>query len=55
MGHTVASVKVYNPREESLEDELELLVDTGLTYSWIRRERLAKIGVKSIGRGGLEA
>ncbi|MEM2487622.1 MAG: hypothetical protein QXR44_03415 [Thermoproteota archaeon] len=43
MSHTVAKAKAYNPRDESLSLELELLVDTGLTYTWIKREKLAEI------------
>jgi len=50
LGHAIAKVKVYNPKDESLNVELELLVDTGSTYTWIKRERLMKVGVKSMGR-----
>ena len=28
--------------------EVELLVDTGSTYTWIKRERLEKLGVRLI-------
>jgi len=55
MGYTVASIKLYNPKDESLKEELELLVDAGSTYSWIKRERLAKIRVKSMGRRGFRS
>ncbi|MGB9760353.1 MAG: hypothetical protein ACPLZG_11045 [Thermoproteota archaeon] len=55
MGYTSAKVKVYNPRDESLKEDLELLVDTGSTYTWIRHERLAKIGIKSMGRRGFRS
>lgn len=46
MGHTSAKVKVNNPRDESKQLDLELLVDTGSTYTWIRRSRLIGLGLK---------
>jgi hypothetical protein len=33
MGYVRARVKLCNPRDESICDELELLVDTGSTYT----------------------
>jgi len=50
MGYVRARVKLCNPRDESMCDELELLVNTGSTYTWIKREKLAKLGVKGTGR-----
>jgi len=50
MGHTTARVKLYNPRDPSRCLELELLVDTGSTYTWVKRDRLKKLGIKSMGR-----
>jgi clan AA aspartic protease len=47
MGHVLARVRICNPRN-GLSEELELLVDTGSTYTWIRRERLARLGIKSM-------
>ena len=55
MGYTVARVKAYNPKDESLSLELELLVDTGSTYTWIRRDRLEKIRIKEMGRRGFRS
>ena len=55
MGHTLARVKVYNPKDESLRLELELLVDTGSTYTWIRRERLTELKVERMGRRGFRS
>jgi len=52
MGHILARVKVYNPKDESLRLELELLVDTGSTYTWIRRGRLTELKVERMGRRG---
>jgi len=45
-----ARVRLCNPRDESMCDELELPVDTGSTYTWIKREKLARLGVKGTGR-----
>jgi predicted aspartyl protease len=50
MEYVKARVKLCNPRDESMCDELELLVDTSSTYTWIKRGKLAKLGVKSTGR-----
>lgn len=47
MGHTVAKVKLYNPHDVSKCLDLELLVDTGSTYSWVKRERLEHLNIKS--------
>ncbi|KUO92539.1 MAG: hypothetical protein AT713_05070 [Caldivirga sp. JCHS_4] len=49
MGHTVAAVRVCNPWDGSRCFEVELIVDTWSTYTWIRRERLEAIGVKPSG------
>ena len=45
MGHTEVKVKIYSP-DLSKSEEVELLVDTGSTYSWIPKDRLAKLGIK---------
>ncbi len=50
MGHTIAKVKVINPRDETKAMELELLMDTGSTYTWIWRKRLEDLGIKPIRR-----
>jgi len=46
MGHTTAAVKICSPQDGTKCVETELIVDTGITYTWIRRERLEAIGVK---------
>jgi len=46
MGHTVARIKLYSPHDLSKSIDIELLVDTGSTYTWIKREKLEKIGIK---------
>lgn len=50
MGHTTGRVKLYNPRDPSRYLELELPVDTGSTYTWVKRSRLKELGVESMGR-----
>jgi len=50
MGHTTAKVRLYNPHEPKKYLDLELLVDTGNTYTWIKRERLEKLGIKPMSR-----
>jgi len=50
MGHTVAKVKLLNPHDLSKRVELELLVNTGSTYTWIGRGRLEELGVKPMAR-----
>ena len=50
VGHTIARVKLCNPHEPERCLELELLVDTGSTYTWVRRERLQELGIDPTGR-----
>jgi len=42
MGHTAARIKLYSPHDLSKSIGIELLVDTGSTYTWIKREKLEK-------------
>ena len=46
MGHIVARVKLYNPYDRSKSLDLELLVDTGSTYTWIKREKLEELDIR---------
>lgn len=46
MGHTNAKATVRNPHDKSRFLDLELLVDTGSTYTWISRGRLEKLDVQ---------
>jgi predicted aspartyl protease len=55
MGHTIARVKIYNPKDESLKLELELLVDTVSTYTWIGHEKLTKLRIERMGRRGFKS
>jgi len=41
---------VWNPASPSRVEELELLVDTGASYSWFSRARLEPLGIRSTGR-----
>lgn len=50
MGHVNARVRIYSPRDLTKSMELELLVDTGSTYTLIRRDKLEKLGVKPMER-----
>jgi len=50
VGHTIARVKVSNPREPAKSVELELIVDTGSTYTWVKRGTLESLGLKPKGR-----
>ena len=50
LGHTVAKVRLYNPHDLSRCLDLELLVDTGSTYTWIKRGRLERLGIRPMGR-----
>ena len=50
MGHVVAKVRLRNPHDLSRFVDLELLVDTGSTYTWVRRERLEELGIKPMDR-----
>ena len=49
MGHTTALVRVCNPQDRARCLDLELIVDMGSMYTWIRRERLESIGVRPSG------
>ena len=50
MGHTIAKVRLYNPHDLSKYLDLELLVDTGSTYTWVKRSRLVRLGIRPMGR-----
>ena len=44
LGHTSVKIKLYGP-DLSKPEEIELLVDTGSTYSWIPRGILEKLNI----------
>jgi predicted aspartyl protease len=45
-----SKLAVWNPASPSRVEELELLVDTGASYSWFMRERLEALGIRPTGR-----
>ena len=47
MGHTFAKVTLYD-REKKNQKEVDLLVDTGSTYSWTKKSTLEELGIKPI-------
>ena len=50
MSYTLAKARVYNPHELSKFMELKLFVDIGSTYTWIKGEKLKKLGIKPTGK-----
>ena len=50
MGHTTAKVRIYHPHDKLKHVDLELLVDTGSTYTWIKKSRLESLNVKPKGK-----
>jgi hypothetical protein len=46
MGRTTATAKICNPQDSTKCVETELIVDTGSTYTWVRREKLEAIGIR---------
>jgi predicted aspartyl protease len=50
MGHVTAKVRLYNLQDPSKHLGLELLVDTGSTYTWVKRRRLEELGLKPMTR-----
>jgi len=46
MGHTHTKVRLYSLNLSAHED-VELLVDTGSTYTWVFKEILERLGIKS--------
>lgn len=50
MGHTYADIRLCNPRDPTRCLELRLLVDTGSTYTWVKREKLAALGIEPMTR-----
>ncbi len=46
MGHTYAKIRIYNLNDLSKTLDLNIIVDTGSTYTWIKRSKLNKIRIK---------
>ena len=49
MGYTSVRVKIINPLNKK-EMDVDLLVDTGSTYTWVRYKKLESLGLKPTGR-----
>ncbi len=45
-----SKLAVWNPATPSRVEELELLVDTGASYSWFLRHRLETLGIRPTGK-----
>jgi aspartyl protease family protein len=45
-----SKIAVWNPALPARVEELELLVDTGASYSWFLRRRLEELGIRSTGK-----
>jgi len=45
-----SKIAVWNPAVPAKVEELELLVDTGASYSWFLRRRLEALGIRSTGK-----
>jgi len=45
LGVTKAKVRIYSPDMSKFLD-VELIVDTGSIYTWIKKDKLKKLGVK---------
>jgi len=50
LGHTYAKVKLYSPTDPSKTLTLDLIVDTGSTYTWVKRAKLSELDLKPTGR-----
>ena len=50
MGLFKSKIAVWNPAVPARVEELELLVDTGASYSWFLRRRLEGLGIRSTGK-----
>jgi len=45
-----SKLAVWNPASPSRVEELEILVDTGASYSWFSRQRVEALGIRPTGR-----
>jgi len=48
MGIFSAKLRVWNPASSTPAEEIEVMVDTGASYSWILRTRLELLGVRAV-------
>jgi predicted aspartyl protease len=45
-----AKLRVWNPESSATTQEIEAMVDTGASYSWVSRSRLDPLGVHPVRR-----
>jgi|ERR1700722_7931752 len=50
MGIFTAKLRVWNPVNSSSSQEIEAMVDSGASYSWVLRTRLEPLGVRPVRR-----
>ena len=50
MGHTTASVRLYNPYDREKFLEMDLLVDTRSVYTWVKRDKLERLGIEPMSK-----
>lgn len=50
MGIFTAKLRVWNPESSSTTEEIEAMVDSGASYSWVSRSRLEPLGVRPVRR-----
>jgi predicted aspartyl protease len=48
MGIFTIRMRVWNPASSSSAQEMEVMVDTGASYSWVLRSRLEPLGVRAV-------
>jgi predicted aspartyl protease len=50
MGIFTAKLRVWNPASSTTTPEIEAMVDTGASYSWVSRARLEPLGLRPVRR-----
>ncbi len=50
MGLFKSKLAVWNPASPSRVEEVELMVDTGASYSWFLRQRVEALGIRPTGK-----
>ncbi len=55
MGSFSAKLRIWNPARPENAAEMEAMVDTGASLSWVHRERLEKLGIAATRKMGFRA
>jgi predicted aspartyl protease len=50
MGIFTAKLRVWNPASSSSTEEIDAMVDTGASYSWVLRTRLERLNARPVRR-----